>query len=183
MKIGDNILLCREFLHSYHKDSPKEKKYAINLDLMKAYDFVRWDFIFTILKTIGLHPSFLKWIENYVTAISFLVCLNNELVQFFKRFGNFRLGDLISLYLFVIGMKMLAKILKKEEKRPSLNYHWSCKENKITHLCFVNDLILFCKAETDSVLILGEVFNSFYKWSSLKANHTESNMLFSSVSR
>ncbi|XP_035547381.1 uncharacterized protein LOC118348915 [Juglans regia] len=51
-RIGNNILLAQELLRNYHRDQGTPQC-ALKVDLMKAYDTVRWDFVLVVLKTIG----------------------------------------------------------------------------------------------------------------------------------
>lgn len=71
-------------MQNYHKHL-KDKKYAIKIDLAKAYDFLHWDFLKVILATITLLPWFIGWIMNYVYNLSFLVNINREFVGFFSK--------------------------------------------------------------------------------------------------
>ena len=49
--ISDNILLTQELMRNYHrKDSPV--RCAIKVDLKKAFDTVRWDFILDLLSAL-----------------------------------------------------------------------------------------------------------------------------------
>lgn len=59
-KIGDNILIYQELMHNYHKENNMNKRCAIKVDLFKAYDMVRWNFILKVLKVMRIHPTFVK---------------------------------------------------------------------------------------------------------------------------
>lgn len=75
--IRDSILLCQDLFHNYHKEG-KEKKCAIKIDIIKAYDFFYWDFLLVMLRTMDFPLIFVNWIEEYIST-PFLVCLNKEL--------------------------------------------------------------------------------------------------------
>lgn len=57
------------------------------------------------------------------------------------------------------------------------------KGYKITHLCFANDLMLFCHAAGKSLSILLEPFGKFQNWFGLKMNHAKSNIFFGGISK
>ncbi|XP_022891863.1 uncharacterized protein LOC111406714 [Olea europaea var. sylvestris] len=61
-------------------------------------------------------------------------------------------------------------------------YHWRCEKEKITHLCFADDLMVFCRAEVGSVSIIGECLNRFKTLSRLIPNPDKSNLFASGVS-
>ncbi|XP_056685815.1 uncharacterized protein [Spinacia oleracea] len=55
-------------------------------------------------------------------------------------------------------------------------YHPRCKELKLTHLCFADDLILCCKGEFQSVYLILQAFKLFSASSGLKANQQKSSI-------
>lgn len=46
--ISDNILLMQELVRNYHRNA-LPKRSAVNIDLMKAYDSVDWEFLFDVM--------------------------------------------------------------------------------------------------------------------------------------
>lgn len=60
--------------------------------------------------------------------------------------------------------------------------HPKCKELKITHLTFANDLLLFSKGNLQSVSALLEAFEMFCQSSGLTANRQKSEIYFAGVS-
>ena len=77
----------------------------------------------------------------------------------------------------VIVMDALAMIIaKKVDSVDNFSYHWRCAEAKITHLCFADDLILFCGNNRVSVLILKQALDTFLSLSGLSANHSKSDI-------
>lgn len=79
-------------------------------------------------------------------------------------------------------MDEFSRLLDKLATRKEFEYHWRCKASKITHHCFVDDLILFCKVDIKGVKITKEALDYFHNWSGLKANHYNNNIFLSSVS-
>ncbi|GKB41421.1 RNA-directed DNA polymerase, eukaryota, reverse transcriptase zinc-binding domain protein, partial [Tanacetum coccineum] len=56
ISIQDNILLTQELLKGYNrKNGPK--RYALMIDLQKAYDTLNWSFLGTILKKFGFYET------------------------------------------------------------------------------------------------------------------------------
>lgn len=94
---------------------------------------------------------------------------------------RFRQRELISLYLFVISMEALSCSLAKLQDNLNFGQHQRCKVNNITHLCFTDDLILFCRVDKDSVRLITTTLDAFYSWFELQANPSKSNMYFSGV--
>eukprot|EP00253_Pinus_taeda_P001985 PITA_01985 len=60
-KILDNIVLVQEAVHS--SCQRKEKGMVIKLDLANAFDRVRHDFLFTVMKKMGFSITFINWVK------------------------------------------------------------------------------------------------------------------------
>ncbi|XP_056691786.1 uncharacterized protein [Spinacia oleracea] len=65
---------------------------------------------------------------------------------------------------------MINRILHKLTELPQFHYHPRCKDLKLTHLCFADDLILCCKGDYPSIYSLLQAFVLFSKSSGLMAN-------------
>lgn len=89
----------------------KGNNYTMIIDLMKAYDLVRQNFILKVLEVMGFPSSMIKWIKACISSLKFSVCINGELVGFFGRSKGIRQKDLLSPYLFMMVMKALFGLL------------------------------------------------------------------------
>nr|GEX95031.1 hypothetical protein [Tanacetum cinerariifolium] len=89
-----------------------------------------------------------------------------------------RQGDLMSPYLFTLVMEVFNIIMRKNigEYKDS-KYHHRCRRMEITHLCFADDLLVFCHRDTKSVRVIKETLEEFSSYSVLKAN-TNNNTVF-----
>ncbi|GJZ38965.1 RNA-directed DNA polymerase, eukaryota, reverse transcriptase zinc-binding domain protein, partial [Tanacetum coccineum] len=68
-----------------------------------------------------------------------------------------RQGDLMSPYLFTLVMEMLSLIVQdKIEEKKEFKYHFGCKKIKLIHVCFADDLLIFCNGDKSSVNVLKE---------------------------
>lgn len=53
-------------------------------------------------------------------------------------------------------MEYGSRILQQIGKLPGFKYHSRCKSMQLNHLCFADDMLLFCKGDMDSIsMILG----------------------------
>ena len=60
-------------------------------------------------------------------------------------------------------------------------FHWRCAPNQITHLCFADDLMLYCHADIESVGFLKTCMDTFSKLSGLTINQAKSSLYLSGV--
>ncbi|GKB93010.1 RNA-directed DNA polymerase, eukaryota, reverse transcriptase zinc-binding domain protein [Tanacetum coccineum] len=182
-QISDNILLSQELMRGYHRDRGFAKC-AFKVDIQKAYDNVEWKFLSCCLKEFGFHQSMIKWIMSCVTSPSFSVNVNGDHLGYFKGMRGMRIrqGDPLSPYLFTLVMEVFNLVLKRQiSKTPSFKYHWLCKELKLTHLCFADDLLLFCHRDSKSAAVFKEALDEFGGMSGLLPSKIKSIVFFGNV--
>ena len=180
--IGDNILLCQELVHHYNRQSSKERRCTIKVDLMKAYDTVNWELIFEVMQRFGYPREIINWIKVCISTPKFSIAINGESCGFFGSSRGLRQGDPLSPYLFVIVMEVLSRILSKMAEDPGFRFHWKCSADRLTHLCFADDLMIFCYADEYSIRRVNLALQEFFELSGLKANHLKSTVFMSGIS-
>jgi len=89
---------------------------------------------------------------------------------FFGSGLGLRQGVPISPLLFVIVMDYLSRALKIAAQSLDFKFHPLCKSVSLAHLCFGDDLLLFCKADCGSVACLMAAFQHFSECTRLEAN-------------
>jgi len=83
-QIMDNIIVMQEILHAMRRKSGHKGWMAIKLDLKKAYDRLRWEFIRDTLTRMNLPSLLVKVIMNCVTSSSLSILWNGEPTACFK---------------------------------------------------------------------------------------------------
>ena len=180
-RIGDNILLVQELLRNYHRDKGSPRC-ALKVDLMKAYDMVEWDFILSALAAFNFPPVMINEIHCCISSPKFSISMNGELTGFFASKRGLRQWDPLSPYLFVIAMEVLSLLITSNiNASPSFRYHWRCEAVQFAHICFVDDLFMFCGGDYHSAKILKDSLCSFNSLSGLKANLTKSSIFLAGV--
>ncbi|GKB49651.1 RNA-directed DNA polymerase, eukaryota, reverse transcriptase zinc-binding domain protein [Tanacetum coccineum] len=130
-QITDNILLLQELFRGYNRKQ-------------------------------NLKKIMVKWIMTCITSTKFSINVNGERVGYFKGGRGLRQGDPILPYLFTLVMEVLNLLVKKNiEDNMGFQYHFVCKNLKITHLCFADDLLVFCHEDTQSVGIIKKSLDEF----------------------
>nr|GEW55108.1 RNA-directed DNA polymerase, eukaryota, reverse transcriptase zinc-binding domain protein [Tanacetum cinerariifolium] len=177
----DNILLTQELLRGYNRKQ-RGKRYAMKIDIQKACDTVSWSFHEEVLCKVGFHRVMVNWIMTCISTTSFLICVNGEICGYFKGGRGLRQGNLMSPYIFTLVMEVLNVIMIKninEDKK--FIYHYGCKELKLTHLCFADDLLMLCNGDVDSLREVKKSLDEFNSVSDLFPNHRKSTIFFGCI--
>ncbi|PKI32651.1 hypothetical protein CRG98_046961 [Punica granatum] len=75
-----------------------------------------------------------------------------------------------------MAIEVLSKLLDKDAAEGKLAFHPKCSRTRLTHLAFVDDLLLFLKGELTSVKAVLDVFTVFYKMSGLRLSPSETEL-------
>lgn len=117
-----------------------------------------------------------------VTSVSFSVHVNGCPLKPFKPAKGLRQGNLLFPYLFTLCMEYISRLFKEALTNQQFSYHPYCRKVGLTRLMFVDDLLLFSRADPDSLIKLIHTFKLFSKASALAANENKSNVYISGVS-
>ncbi|MFS7917032.1 putative RNA-directed DNA polymerase [Helianthus anomalus] len=180
-QISDNILLTQELMRNYHRNRG-EARCASKIDIQKAYDTVEWEFLKVCLVHFGFPLKMINWIMACVTSTSFSIAVNGDHHGFFEGNRGLRQGDPMSPYLFTLVMEVLTLMISRRVRQnDSFQYHWRCKDVGLTHLCFADDLLLFCHGDASSVFTLMDALDEFKHVSGLVPSIPKSTIYFGNV--
>ncbi|KAL2252001.1 UNVERIFIED_CONTAM: hypothetical protein Sindi_2322400 [Sesamum indicum] len=153
-------MLAQELFTGYNQ-ARLPPRCALKVDIRKAYDTVEWDFLLSVLQLFGFPEIFSRWIEECISSPSFS-------------------GDPLSPYLFVLVMEVLHMgILQLIEQDMNFAFHWKCADLRLFQLGFADDLLLFCRANTESVRVFKSGLDRFADWSGLRLNVEKSHIIIS----
>lgn len=176
--LAENVLLATDLVKGY-KAANSEPKAMLKVDLRKAFDSVRWDFIIATLKALSIPEQFINWIVECISTPSFSVSVNGVSGGFFHSTRGVRQGDPLSPYLFVLAMESLSRLLQSRFDSGWISYHPKTAELNISHLMFADDVMIFFDGSTNSLHGVSECLDDFSSWSGLVVN-TEKTELFTS---
>ncbi|GJX73970.1 RNA-directed DNA polymerase, eukaryota, reverse transcriptase zinc-binding domain protein [Tanacetum coccineum] len=178
--IQDNILLTQELLKGYNRKGGS-KRYALKIDIAKAYAIISWEFLRSILIKFGFHWKMVDWITTCISSSAFSICVNGEIHGYFCGGRCLRQGDLISPYLFTLVMRVFTLIVAHKTRSPPHFRYTGCKDLMLTYLCFADDLIVLCHGDKSSISIIKEALKEFSVVSGLKPNLCKSTIFFGNV--
>lgn len=136
----------------------------------------------TALDSMGFPAKFLIWIKECISTPMFLVKVNGQLEGFLKEKKGLRQGDPSSPYLFIVCMEVLSQLLHKATTKGKIYVHPKCAKLKLSHLSFVDDLLLFYNASLSSLQGINYVMTEFQQLSGLGVNYNKSELYCSGIS-
>nr|GEY43989.1 hypothetical protein [Tanacetum cinerariifolium] len=105
------------------------------------------------------------------STFAFSISVNGQSHGYCKGARGLRQIDPISPYLFTLVMEVLNLIIIKNIKAAGrFKYHAGCKDLHMTHLCFADDLMVFCNGDVHSITVVKKSLNEFSMVSGLFPN-------------
>lgn len=108
---ADNIVVVQEAVHSMRRKKGRKGWMLLKLDLEKAYDRIRWDFLEDTLNAAGFSDKWTRWVMQCVSGPSMNLLWNGEKTTSFRPERGLRQGDPLSPYLFVLCMERLCHLI------------------------------------------------------------------------
>ncbi|XP_074298578.1 uncharacterized protein LOC141629487 [Silene latifolia] len=116
-----------------------------------------------------------------LTTPTYTLNLNGAHFGYFLGKRGLTQGDPLSPLLFCICMEYLTRIMNYAADKWYFRYHPLCNSLKLNHLLFADDLLMFCKGDTQFIMLLLRVIATFSTASGLKVNHAKSEVVFNGV--
>ena len=178
--LAENVLLATDLVKGYNTQALSPRG-MLKVDLRKAFDCVRWDFILSSLRALAIPESYICLIAECLSTASFSVSVNGASGGFFKSTKGIRQGDLLSPYLFVLAMEYLSRLLLSRYEVGSIGYHPGTDQLKISHLMFADDVMVFFDGTSNSLHGIAECLDDFASWSGLHMNKAKTELFTSGV--
>lgn len=178
--ITDNVLLAHELVKGYGRKGISPRC-ILKIDIQKAYDSVEWTFLEQVLIGLNFLAFFIKWIMTYVRIVSYSIVINGTPTPSFPAKKRVRQGDPMSPFLYVLAMEYITRLLHTLKEKPNFNFHSRCSKLNIIQVEFADDLLLFCRGDVTSILMLFKCFRLFSEASGLFANIWKSSVYFGVV--
>uniref|UniRef100_A0A2N9GD32 Reverse transcriptase domain-containing protein n=1 Tax=Fagus sylvatica TaxID=28930 RepID=A0A2N9GD32_FAGSY len=170
-QILDSVLIANEVLDSRLKVGLS--RVLCKLDIEKAYDHVKWEFLIYLLRRCGFPGKWCNWIWFCISTVQFSILVNGSPQGFFASSRGLRQGDPLSPLLFVIVMETLSRLMDRATIGGYISgFAVGSGDDPlvVSHLLFADNTLIFCKADQVQIAHLRAVFSWFEAVSGLKVN-------------
>ena len=180
MAISDNILVAFESLHHMkHKRVGKSGFMAMKLYMSKAYDRVEQDILCRLMVNMGFEERWIQLIYSCISSVSYSILVNGEPHGDIKPTRGLRQGDPLSPYLFLLVSKGFNNLIQQAVGVGDIRgFSLCCNGPRISHLFFVDDTLLFCRAELREVQSIQNILWKYELGSSQKINQGKTTLFF-----
>lgn len=87
-----------------------------NVDFEKAYDKVKWPFVFQMLKLKGFPDKWIDWIMGNIRGGNVCIKVNDNLGPYFPTHKGLRQGDSLSTLILDLAANALAMLMDNARK-------------------------------------------------------------------
>ena len=133
-----------------------------------------------LMRKMGFSLKWIHLISECISTISYFVLVNGEPTEFFKPTRGISQRDPLSPYLFLLCSEGLTQLINHAILAGKLRRYSLCRNGpKISQLFFVDDSLLFCKAQLGDVKTIEEILDKYEKATGQKINKEKTTLFFS----
>lgn len=125
-----------------------------------------WDFIRETLEKMNYPQQFIDWTIGCIASPNFFVLVNGSPIGFFSSTRGLRQGNPTSPLLFCLAMEVYSSLIPK------------CKGTRLSRLIFVDDLMIFLKADRESFEAINRKLNYFFEIFGFHVNKEKSMQIY-----
>jgi mannosylglycoprotein endo-beta-mannosidase len=156
--IQDNFLFAQNLIRSIHRS--KQQGLFLKLDIAKAFDSVRWDFLMEVMQQFGFGAKWRNWVSILLSSSSSSVILNGSRGPWFRHFDGLRQGDSLSPMLFILAMEPLQKMLAVAASDGLLS-PLSSRGSSIHVSLYADDAVVFVKPIITEIQVIANILDIF----------------------
>lgn len=152
---------------------------CLKLELSKAFDSIKWDFIEAALKCFNFPTAAVKWIMECFAAPAYSILINGKPCGFFNSKRGLRQGCPLSPYLYCLVMEFFSASISKCAKYGLIPTPFVKGSISISHLLYANDVKLFASADIQVAGNIRRLLEDLSRFTGPHTNCDKSSILYS----
>ncbi|XP_050207383.1 uncharacterized protein LOC126656807 [Mercurialis annua] len=179
--ISDNIILAHELTHHLKtRRGNQSYELALKLDMSKAYERIEWIFVKRVLRKMGFHFVWIKWIMECISSVTYSLNFNGDVHGFISPSRGLRQGDPLSPLIFIMCAECFSALLLQAERNQLISGVCIAPQSpSISHLLFADDSLLFVQASHFQASNVKRILQVYCQASGQLINFTKSSIFFS----
>ena len=135
---------------------------ALKMDMSKTYDRVEWRFVRKIMEKMGFGERWVRLVMECISMVSYSILVNGEPKGEITPSREIRQSDPLSSYLFLLCSEGLNRLIQGAVREDKIRGFSLCRNGpRNSHLFFVDDTLLFCRAKMRDLLALQDILNLY----------------------
>jgi hypothetical protein len=145
----------------------------MKLDIAKAFDNLRWDFLLEVLHHMGFGTRWCSWVSILLSTASTSVLLNGSRGSWFKHFTGLRQGNPLSPMLFILAMEPPQKMFDLATREGGLSMI-NNRAARVRMSMYADDVAFFMNPDKTEVGVMADLLDIFGTTSGLVTNKDKS---------
>lgn len=143
----------------------------LSLDAQKAFDRVKWNFLYQTLEVFGFHSTFINWVKIVYKNPKSRIRVNGCCSEFFCLKRGVRQGDCLSPLLFAASIEPLAESIRQNRNIKGIK-----DEGGLEHKTslFADDLLTYISEPSTSIPALLDNMKEYGEISGYLTNEAKS---------
>jgi mannosylglycoprotein endo-beta-mannosidase len=169
--IHDNFLYVRNLARRYHRT--RRPMLLFKLDITKAFDSVRWDYLVALLQHHGFPQKWRDWISFLLSTSTSQVLLNGIPGSKIQHGRGLRQGDPLLPLLFILAIDPLQWLLSKATELNAIS-KLRGRAARLRISMYADDAVVFLNPIRKDVQTFSEILFRFGQATGLVANMQKS---------
>ncbi|WVZ62221.1 hypothetical protein U9M48_011989, partial [Paspalum notatum var. saurae] len=143
----------------------------LKLDIAKAFDSVRWDYLLEVLHDLGFGNRWKAWVSILLRSASSAVMINGVRGNLFDHGRGLRQGDPLSPLLFILAIDPIQRLFDIASREGLLSpiLHRSAR---LRVSLYADDAAIFINPIREEVQVTNQILAAFNEASGLSVNRT-----------
>lgn len=172
----DGVMVANEVMDEVKKDK-KQQCLIFKVDFEKAYDSMRWKFLYYMLSRLGFCDLWIKWIKGCLESASLSVLVIGSPSEKIVMQKGLHQGDSLAPFLYLCVAKGLTGLMREAISKDLFQgIKVGKKQANVNLLQFEDDTLFFPKPCLENVLTLKSKLRCFELVCGLRINFFKSKL-------